>query len=353
MNRMLTVAILPVALLGCADSPVNFQDTIDLNFDFGFIQDEDAGLNDPYVRGSEFGFVINHRRDRDMTGWRVVSQDEDRFSLLCEGFDPESERIVCTATAVDEGSVEVVVLDDRNEQVGETTIEIALPDRVELLPAGPLIIDRDDLIDGSFQVLEGGISTWLARYYIGDTRVHGNGALSVEGSESLDVWTEQSFLFENRDWLQGSALSPGEHAFTVSVDGVHITDAAFSAVGVELIDHVELHGMNEAGAVLEENLVVLAQAYDEASTPIYGVEFEWSLDGIAELEEGDLYRYEYDPDYEYSLSASVDGLGNEVIIHGIGQVDSSNNIGCSTLGGASGGLAGLLVGMLGLVRRRR
>ena len=353
MNQMLTAAILPLVLIGCADSPVHFQDTVDLTFDFGFFQDEDAGLNEPYVRGSEFGFLVNHHRSRDMTGWQVVSLDDELFSLSCERFDPEAETIYCDATATGEGMVEVVVIDDRDEQVGETTIEISLPDRVELLPAGPLLIDRPDLIDDSFQVLEGGTSTWLARYYIGETRLNGNGALSVEGSESLDVWTETSFLFEDRDWLQGSTLSQGEHSVAISIDDVHITDATITAVGTDRIDHVELHGMNEAEAMLEDSLVVLAQAYDSASTPIYGVEYEWALDGAVELGEGDLYRYEYDPAHEYSLSASVDGLGNEVTIHGVGQVDSSNNIGCSTLGGASGGLAGLLIGLLGLVRRRR
>lgn len=353
MNRMQTIAALSIALTGCADSPITFQDTVDLNFDFGFFQDEDAGLNDPYVRGSELGFMVNHHRDRDMTGWKVISQDDELFSLSCERFDPEEEVILCAAAATGEGTVEVVVIDDRDEQVGEASIEVALPDRVELLAAGPLIIDRQDLIDDSFQVLEGGTSTWLARYYIGDTRLHGNGALSVEGSESLDVWTETSFLFEDRDWLQGAALSQGEHSVALSVDDVHIADTMLTAVGSEHIDHVELHGMNEAEAVPEDSLVVLAQAYDDANTPIYGVDYEWSLDGAAETGEGDLYRYEYDPAYAYSLSASVDGLGNEVTIHGIGQVDSSNNIGCSTLGSASGGLAGLLVGLLGLVRRRR
>ena len=353
MNRMLALVVLPIVLTGCADSPVSFHDTVDLTFDFGFFQDEDGGLNDPYVRGSELGFLVTHHRDRDMTGWKVISQDDELFSLSCERFDPEAEAIYCDASATGEGLVEVVVIDDRDEQVGETTIEIALPDRIELLPAGPLIIDRPELIDDSFQVLESGTSTWLARYYIGDTRLHGNGALSVEGDEAMEVWTETSFLFEDRDWLQGAALSPGEHSVALSVDDTQIAEMVFTAVGTENIDHVELHGMNEAEAVLEDNLVVLAQAYDSANTPIYGVDYEWALDGIAELGEGDLYRYEYDPAFAYSLSASIDGMGNEVTIHGIGQVDSSNNIGCSTLGGASGGIVGLLIGLLGLVRRRR
>jgi hypothetical protein len=353
MNRVLSITILPMALLGCAESPINFQDSIDLKIDFGFFQDEDGGLNDPYVRGAEFFFGITHRRDRDMTGWRVVSQDEDRFPLRCEGFDPERENINCIATAAAEGIVEVVVINDRDEPVGETTFEIALPDRVEMLPSGPLIIDRTDLIDGSFQVLEGGTSTWLARYYIGDTRLHGNGTLSVEGSESFDAWTANTFMLENRDWLQGSALSVGEHTVAVSVDGAYIADMTLTAVSTDRIDRVELHGMNEDGAMLEDDLVVLAQAYDDTSSPIYGVEYQWALDGDEELGEGDLYRYEYDPAYQYSLSASVDGLGNEVTIHGIGEVDSSNNVGCSSLGGTAGGLAGLLIGLLGLVRRRR
>ena len=350
MNRAaLSCVLLP--LMACAESPVLFHDTVDLHFDFGFVQDRDAGLHEPYVQGSQFGFSVTHRRDRDMTGWRVISLDPDLFDLYCERYSPEFEEIECGAHAAADGLAKVIVEDDRGEIVGQTTIEVALPDRVDLLPHGPLIIDRPELIDESFQVLTGGTSTWLARYYLGDQRLHGNGTLSVEGGAEFDAWTEDSFLFEDRDWLQGSALSVGEHPVSLYVDGVHITDTMFTAVGEEAIDRVELHGMDESTAYESEDLVVLAQAYDVASVPIYAVEFEWGMDDKTEPWEGDLYRYEYNPEDPHTLSADVDGIGSSVTIHGRGYVDSTNNIGCSAVGGA-GGLAGLLVGLLGVLRRR-
>jgi hypothetical protein len=351
MHRPLLIAAL-LPLMACADSPVNFHDSVDLTFDFGFFQDEAAGLHEPYVQGADFSLSITHRRDRDMTGWRLVSLDDDLFELSCAGYDPELKDIDCTAAAVAEGLAELVVYDDRDEEVGSTVVEIALPDRVELLPHGPLIIDREDLIDDTFQVLEGGTSTWLARYYLGDTRLNGNGTLTVEGGEGFDAWTEDSFLFEDRDWLQGTALSQGEHTVSLMVDGVHITDTTFSAYGPERVDYIELLGMDESEASLEENLVLLAQAYDTSDTPIYGVEFDWQLDGVEEYGEGDLYRYSYNPDSENLVSASFDGLGSEVLIHGEGYVDSTNRIGCSSIGGSAGGLIGGLIGLLGVFRRR-
>ncbi|MFT5686016.1 MAG: hypothetical protein ACI8RZ_006971, partial [Myxococcota bacterium] len=349
-RSILFAAILP--LMACADSPVKFHDTIDLHFDFGFFQDADAGLHEPYVQGADFRLSVTHRKNRDMTGWWVMSADEDMFNLRCSNYDPETLDFDCEATAAEAGITEVVVFDDRDEPVGSTSIEIALPDRVELLPHGPLIIDRPELIDDSFQVLEGGTSTWLARYYRGDLQLHGNGALTVDGGDSFTAWTEDSFLFEDRDWLQGIANVQGEHPVSLMVDGVHITDTIFTALGTEQVDHIELHGMDESAASPEANLVLLAQAYDAADTPVYGVEYDWQLDGVEEWGEGDLYRYTYNPENENLISASFDGLGSEVTIHGEGYVDSTNDVGCSSLGGSVGGLLGVLVGLLGITRRR-
>lgn len=350
MRRALLLAALPLA--ACSQSPVTFSDTIDLTFDFGFFQDEAAGLHTPYVQGADFFLTVNHRKDRDMTGWEVRSLDNARFDLSC-GYDDEYRSFYCEAAALAEGFTEVVVIDDQGEEVGQTEIEIALPDRVELLPHGPLIIDQPELIDGTYQVLETGMSTWLARYYLGDRQLHGNGTLSADGGDAFSAWTEDSFLFEDRDWLQGIANVQGEHPVSLMVDGVHISDVVFTAVSADQVDRVELHGMDESAASPEDGLVVLAQAYSAADVPIYGVEFDWMLDGEEEWGEGDLYRYTYDPESERLVSASFDGLGSEVSIHGEGFVDSTNNVGCSSLGGTAPGLLGGLIGLIGLVRRRR
>ena len=350
MKRTLFLAAFPLA--ACSQSPVAFSDTIDLTFDFGFFQDTAAGLHTPYVQGTDFILTVRHRSDHDMTGWEVRSSDPALFDLSCF-YDDENRVFDCDAVTLREGFAEVIVLDDRGEEVGQIEIESALPDRVELLPHGPLIIDQPALIDDAFLVLETGTSTWLARYYLGDRRLHGNGTLSVEGSDAFSAWTEDSFLFEDRDWLQGIANTQGEHPVSLMVDGVYINDVVFTAVGAEEIDRVELHGMDEATASPEDTLVVLAQAYSATDTAIYGVAFDWQLDGSEEWGEGDLYRYTYSPESEHSVSASVDGLGAEVTIHGDGFVDSTNNIGCSSLSGASPGLLGGLLGLLGLARRRQ
>ena len=136
------------------------------------------------------------------------------------------------------------------------------------------------------------------------------------------------------------------------VDGEHIVDALFTAVGPDSVSEIALHAESEAAAEPEDYLTILAQAYDGA-TPVYGAEFRWSLDGVEEFGEGDLYHYTYDPEAPYTLSAELDGLTDEVRIHGEGHVDSTNNVGCSAIGATSGGIAGLLVGLLGITRRRR
>ncbi len=350
MRSVLLLTIVPLA--ACSQSPVAFSDTIDLTFDFGFFQDEAAGLHTPYVQGTDFVLTVRHRKDRAMTGWEIRSSDPARLDLSCF-YDADDFAFDCEAATLDEGFAEVIVLDEHGEEVGQAEIEVALPDRVELLPHGPLIIDQPALIDDAFQVLEGGTSTWLARYYLGDRQLHGNGTLSADGGDDFSAWTEDSFLFEDRDWLQGIANTQGEHPISLMVDGVYINDVVFTAVGAEQIDRIELHGMDEATASPDTQLVVLAQAYSASDTAIYGVTFDWLLDGNEEWGEGDLYRYIYTPESERLISASIDGLGAEVTIHGEGFVDSTNNIGCSSTGGAIPGLLGGLLGLLGLVRRRQ
>lgn len=351
MNRAMTLAI-AMAMAACAESPAQFGDSIDLYLDFGLSSQNDAGLHEPYVQGSTFSFWVTHRKDRNISDWTVVNQDDDFFSLTCEPMNEEEYIIYCLAEATAAGAATIQVLDGRGRDVGQTTVEIALPDEVELLPHGPLIIDRADLIDGTHQVLEGGTTTWLARYYRDGQRLHGHNTLDVVSSDGFDAWTESTYLFEDRDWLQGTALTQGEHELELLVDGVAVDTVTFSAVGAEQVDRVELYGMSEVEAELEDNLVVLAQAYDSGDVPVYGAAFSWNIDGYEELEAGDLFRYSYDPDDETLVSVSFDGIGSEVVVHGAGYIDSTNNIGCSSIGGATGGLAGLLAGLLGVARRR-
>ena len=351
MYRAIQVAAV-IPLAACANSPVLFGDSIDLYFDFGLNNQNDAGLHAPYVQGSSFSLWVTHRKDRNISDWSIVNEDEDIFSLRCEAMDEEEYVIYCEAQATAAGNASIVVVDGRGKEIGRTTVEVALPDEIVLLPHGPLIVDREDLIDGTHQVLAGGTSTWLARYYRDGQQLHGHNTLSVDSSSGFDAWTERTFLFEDRDWLQGTALEPGAHDLELLVDGVPVDTVTFSAVGPEQIDRVELYGMSEADAALEASLVVLAQAYDSIDVPVYGAAFSWNIDGYEESEAGDLFRYSYDPDDETLVSVSYDGLGTEVLVHGTGYVDSTNNLGCSSLSGAAGGLAGLLVGLLGIARRR-
>ena len=344
--------LITLLLTGCADEPVAFSDSIDLTFDLGFVGDSDEQLHQPYVQGADMGFNLRHRRGREVVGWEVVSMDERIFSLSDCAISEEQDLLSCDAAALSEGVAEVVVFNEDGDEIGATDVEVAMPDRVELLPHGPLIIDRLDLIvEGTPQVLVGGTSTWLARYYLGDTRLYGNGALSVESTAGFDAWTEDSFLLEDRDWLQGTALQAGTHTVPVLVDGVYIHDVEFEAVTEEVIDRVELYGMDESVAEFDDNLVLLAQSYDTEDRPVYAVEFVWDFDGIEGESLGDLYRYNYDADYPVDVGASIGDVRAEVSIHGEGTVDSTNDVGCSALSG-SAGLAGVLVGLLGVLRRR-
>lgn len=348
---MTRTALLALALVGCRRPPVTFSDSVDLELNFGFSPDEDAGLHTPYVQGARMSLSIVARHHEDMSRWTVRSEDESVF--LLEGIEADEDSLYVEAAALSPGESTLIVTDPDGEDVADTVIEVGRPDHVELLAHGPLLIDRPDLADdGTPMVLVDGTSTWLAQYWRGGEQLFGNGTLEVEGSGSFDAWTEDTFLFEDRDWLQGSAMSTGNHSVDLYVGGELIETVTVEAVGDEAVDWVGIYGEEEKHTEDGDEITVIAQAWSAGDRPIYGVDFDWDLDGVVEELEGDLYRYEYNEDQEHDLTASFDGLGDTIQIHGEGEVGSTNHLGCATAKGRLGAALVGLAALLGLRRRR-
>lgn len=361
----IAASVLLISSTGCAPERIMFGDNIDLDFDWNPVANNQEMMHQPYVAGSTFRIGVYSRfADEDMTGWTVEVRDPEILWIgdveveeRVEPGEPESLHIDAAALAAGETVLEV--FDRYGKLVSATPVEVAVPDRAVLLPNGPLCVHDPSLIvdANDFQVLQDGLSTYLVEFYRGDERLYGNGTLDADSAADIEVDIRQSYLFEDRDWLQVTARSTGIREVTVYSGDVAVETVVFDALTADEVGHLVLHGEPELGAEELDSRTVLAQSYDFVGRPIYGVEYTWTLDGHDEAGYGDLYRYEYDPDDANTLAAYFGDLSDEIPIHGHGYVDSSNNIGCriDNSGTSAGTTAaiGALLGLVALVRVRR
>ncbi|MCX4240236.1 hypothetical protein [Paraliomyxa miuraensis] len=330
---------------------VRFTDSIDLTFDL--FRQSDA-LHTPYVVGAEFRVCADALDDHALSGMTLRSSDDSTLELGLTDENEDGDRLCTSATARAAGEVEILVM-DADDEVASALVEVRAPDRVELYAAGPLLVDRDDLdprVDRP-KVLAGGTATFEVRYFDGDTRLHGQGALVVRGGADVRAEAVGTVVFEDREWLRLTPSEEGEHELGLATPAGDLPPVRIDVVSEDAIADVSLHGGDEGQRSEGDPMVVYAQAYDEDDAPIYGVEYEWSLGGVPEPGTGDLFRYDLDLSQRNELTAHLGELDATAQIHaGEGEVDSSNEIGC-TIGGRRGGPWALLMLVAGIAARRR
>lgn len=380
----LMLAGITLTTLTACGPKIRFSDSVDWEFDLRLSWRYDDRLHGPYVAGSSFTiYVYDTTNDNDLDGWRLESQSPEVLEITeqyvdqddLDGTDKskdESDVIVAKVHAAGEGTAILEVYDDRGEFVRATEIQVMQPDRLELRAAGPLFVNQageviPSLVDSTPKLLSGGTATFLVEWFKGEQKLNGAGTLSAApGHEAIDdLWPRQTFLDEDRDWLtvtMAEGLTAADAVVTpieFHANGMLVQTVDFSVVGPEAITAVEIRGESEADASEDELLVALAQAFDEDGESIWGVAFDWDIDGYQEPGEGDLFRYWFRKGAWSTLGAEYNGIRGEAQIQGTeGFVDSSNDIGCFCNAqpqapgrGIAFGLLGLAA--LGLVRRRR
>lgn len=357
MNISRLALLAPVLLAGCQED-VHFADSMDLVFDFGPLGTF-GELHTPYVRGAGMRLRVDLRPALDPADFTLEVSDPDAF--VCEITETQRSRepeelngwyLSCDALA--EAELDLFVVDDEGEVLGGELIDIRVPDGFELHAAAPMFLSSTtdaDSLTHTPQVLAGGTATFEVRWFSGSERLYGNDVLDSDSVEGLETVHDTTYLFEDREWIQLTPAEPGTLTVPLYADAAAVDSFELVVVDESAIDHVELHGEDESLAEEEDPLVVVAQAYDAADAPIYGVAFSWLHDGELEDGLGDLYRYSYDPDYEADLEAWHGELGNAVTIHGEGYVDSSNNLGCQSVAAAP--WLGSLIFFVLFGRRRR
>jgi hypothetical protein len=344
----------PLLVLGACGHEYTLTDDIDLTWDFGITLSKFGDtLHTPYVRGSTMGLSVYSKDEDDrFDGWSIESDDPSIFTIT--SVTAQGRNLGAAGVAASEGTTEIRVFDDHGDYVGGGEADVRQPDNVRLDAHGYLIMDMDDQASvDEVRVVEGGTATFVVNYFQGTTALHGNGTLSADGTLGISAQGEQTFLFENREWVQVSSNGDaGPVTLPLRSDGDLVANVPVVVVPETEISNVTMFSESESGHKDGDWLVAYAQAFDSSQRRIFGVEYSWDVNGVEQTADGDLYRYEFKSgDYE-TVTASRNGMSDSTVIQSDdGFVDSTNHIGCSAGGGGAGLVAGLA--LVGLARRRR
>jgi len=324
LNKSIAILIALFALvLGTGCGGVHLFDDIDLELDFELTPSDDLHL--PYVVGTKVRISASDgRTSDDESRWTLASSNAAVLSVDSQSHGSAQ----CTAQGA--GTATIMVYDEDGDLIHESEIEVAKPNRVQLIPHGPLIIGRGGAVD-DIRMLQGGTATYLVRYLRNDERLYGNGVLTPKGGELASARNETTFLFENREWLQIDAVTEGTSTIGLSVGGLHLANVPLTVVGLEAVASLELLDDERQDEPEHGDLrTVLALGRDSQALPIYGIEVSWDLDGDGVAGTGDLFRYEYNADVTKVLGAEFGEQRDEIPIHALtGYTDSSNNLGCT------------------------
>jgi hypothetical protein len=333
MRGKLVACAFLVLVSGC--NTVSLVDDIDIDLDFTPLVGPSDDLHTPYVQGSASTIYVRNSDNRQkQDGWTLESSAPSVLFVSNQQHDKDGN-LFAAIQALSAGTADLIVRDSHQSVLYRRAVDVKVPDRVELLAHGLLLIGRSEL-DATIsdaRIQSGGTATYLARYYVGPEQLYGNGALSVEPPPEVTGHVELTFLFENRDWLQLTPSQPGTFSVGLLVGGTaptHVADLTLQAVPASDVTSLRIMGQDESHAHRDQWLVALAQAYDAQSRPVYGVDYNWEIDGVGQIGLGDLYRYMYDPTKPHMLAALFNGMITTAMIHSdAGFVDSTNNVGCS------------------------
>jgi hypothetical protein len=330
----LLVVLALASLAGCQE--VAIVDDVDLELDWNPITGPSDALHSPYVQGAQFVLWVNTSKKESLRGWKIESDDASVIAVGDGVLSPNSESLSHAATAKNAGTTQLHVRDSSGEVRHTHAVEVRFPDRVDVLPHGPLLIGRSGVVsDEHPAVLNGGTATFLVQYYAGGDRLAGHGALASVASAHVATHVEKSSFLEDRDWLVVDASQGGlTEELGLTVAGAAARTLPVDTVEEAAIDSIKLSSEGEDHASEHQWLVLLAEAFDQGARTIYGAEFQFTANAVQQQGFGDLYRYEYAAKIPVMLEATHGAHADGLMIHSSGGfVDSTNHIGCSAVPG--------------------
>lgn len=303
-SALRTLAVAGVVLGGCS-SDYTFTDSVNSR-GLVFMPRSEFGdeLSTPYVVGARFTiFIQDTQRSTDMTGWRVAVTNPAVLAISEDGpvrLDEATLSLEVVASGI--GTAELLLIDPGGEVQGSAALEVRMPSRVKLFAAAIAALENPDYLGETPRpvVMTGGVASFGVQYFDGDLRLQGSTNLVVETSRGLAAEVEQSEVVNNRDVIQ---IAAGESVGPAALD-VKIGEQRLQTITVEVVWPSAIAGIDlihKKGATPDEaagEWLVVAQAYDEARRPVYGVDFDWDFPGRAFLNSGDVLVYEYEPDPE-------------------------------------------------------
>ncbi len=355
--RLLLLALFTVGV-GAGCHPYALADDIQLEFNFTqALTGPTDELHLPYVQGTKVAISVLGTDQSDVSQFTLTSDDPSVLSV--DAVDTTSATAQCTARSA--GSAGIHVLKNGVE-VDSSQVSVAAPTSATLQPAGPLFVGDSISLPatGTTQVLNGGTATYMVQYFAGGTPLFGNGVLAVQPSAGIFAVPEQTFFLQSREWLQVTPAATGPQTVALSAAGVSLGTLTVSSVDETAVASVSVEAEDTGGADDGTTLLVLAQSFDAANQPIFGVTYTWNLAGEEATGVGDLFEFPFASGQSNTVSAQFGSLSAETSIEakpGTGTVTTSNDIGCSASAGpvrggwAALGLAALALGLT--VRRRR
>jgi MYXO-CTERM domain-containing protein len=308
------------------------------------------------VQGASFALWVDTSKKQSLHGWHIDSLDTSVMTVGAPVLSDDEQALSTPAVAVNAGQVELHVVDSAGEIRHSHTVEVKFPDRVDVLPHGPLLIGRPNVASEEHPiVLHDGEATFLVQYFNGGEQLFGHGTLGTVPSSDIDAHAEKTSFLEDRDWLVVDASLGGvSQEIGVTVAGAMARMLPIDTIDETQLDHVKLSDEDESHASDKQWLVVLAEAFDGAQHTVHGVDFDFTADAVAQTGIGDLYRYEFSAKIPVMLEATHGAHTDGLMIHSAGGfVDSTNHLGCSSApGDASTGLYGVALLLLVLAARR-
>lgn len=349
-SRCLLLAGAFTLTLGCGGP--RLADTVDWELDFELTISDD--LHSPYAKGSLFTVYAVGVPEDEEHRYEVKSGDTGVLFCASNG----TAEAACEGTG--EGEVDLL-LSREGQPVHTAPVEVLQADGAWAFPRAEMMAahGRPVLPRARVKVLLGGTATFQV-VLTGEGRVlSGSGSVTASGPADVGVDVRQTLLFEDRDWLQITPSELGTQEVQVFSAGVPVGKVRMEVVDDSAVDSVVLAGESEEGAGDGELLTIVGVARDEDGAPIYGVDFDWDLDGVEEPGEGDLFRYVFDEDRPRTVTAHFGDRSGSLDVHAeSGYVDSTNRLGCALASPAPAGGLAWMAGALGLVglglsRRRR
>jgi hypothetical protein len=313
---------------------VAMQDSFEITL-FSKAQDD---LHTPYVAGAKFDIDVATTDYPDTTGWRLSSSDSRVLSV--NGQSGMSFHV--TATGV--GQATLTVRDGAGNVMEQQDVAVDQPDGVQLAAHGLLLAgysdDQAQVTQAS--VVQGGVATFLVRYFKGSQELYGNGAVTPASTGAVTATTTTSSFADARDWLEvdaGQEAGSGQVALAVggqtvaTIPAVVVPSTAIASVGTAVQSDINAQDGN--------SLLIFARAFDAQGTDVYGGSFEWVAGGVAARPQApgsgpsDVLSYTYKSGGAEIVTASIAGMSSSATVHGTivngvgGTVMSSQDTGCS------------------------